>query len=48
MMSEHFAAHNFFKDSPASAERVLKLILQLVAKDEVGIADPPTIFCNWN
>jgi hypothetical protein len=35
MMSEHFAAHNFFKDSRAAAEPVLKLILQLVAKDEV-------------
>ena len=35
MMSEHFAAHNFFKDSRAAAEPVLRLILQLVAKDEV-------------
>ena len=35
MMSEHFAAHNFFKDSRAATEPVLKLILQLVAKDEV-------------
>jgi hypothetical protein len=35
LMSEHFAAHNFFKDSRAAAEPVLKLILQLVAKDEI-------------
>jgi hypothetical protein len=35
MMSEHFAAHNFFKDSRTAVEPVLKLILQLVAKDEV-------------
>ncbi|HSI12142.1 MAG TPA: hypothetical protein VK961_08865 [Chthoniobacter sp.] len=35
MMSEHFAAHNFFKDSRAAAEPVLRHILQLVAKDEV-------------
>lgn len=35
MMSEHFAAHAFFKDSRRSAEPVLRHILQLVAKDEV-------------
>lgn len=35
MMSEHFAAHNFFKDSRRAAEPVLRHILQLVAKDEV-------------
>jgi len=35
MMSEHFAAHNFFKDSCAAAEPVLRHILKLVAKDEV-------------
>jgi hypothetical protein len=35
MMSEHFAAHSFFKDSRAAAEPVLRHILQLVAKDEV-------------
>jgi len=35
MMSEHFAAHSFFKDSRRSAEPVLRHILQLVAKDEV-------------
>ncbi|TLD72728.1 ferritin-like domain-containing protein [Phragmitibacter flavus] len=35
MMSEHFAAHNFFKDSKRSAEPVLAHILSLVAKDEV-------------
>jgi len=35
MMSEHFAAHHFFKDSRAAAEPVLRHILQLVAKDEV-------------
>jgi hypothetical protein len=34
-MSEHFAAHAFFKDSRASAEPVLKRILHLVAQDEV-------------
>jgi hypothetical protein len=34
-MSEHFAAHSFFKDSRASKEPVLKHILHLVAKDEV-------------
>jgi rubrerythrin len=35
MMSEHFAAHHFFKDSRHAAEPVLRHILQLVAKDEV-------------
>lgn len=35
LMSEHFAAHNFFKDSHACAEPVLAHILLLVAKDEV-------------
>lgn len=35
MMSEHFAAHNFFKDARAATEPVLRHILQLVAKDEV-------------
>jgi hypothetical protein len=35
MMSEHFAAHHFFKDSRRAAEPVLRHILQLVAKDEV-------------
>ena len=35
MMSEHFAAHNFFKDSRRAAEPVLRHILHLVAKDEV-------------
>lgn len=34
-MSEHFAAHAFFKDSRASREPVLKRILHLVAQDEV-------------
>jgi hypothetical protein len=34
-MSEHFAAHSFFKDSRASTEPVLKRILHLVAQDEV-------------
>jgi hypothetical protein len=34
-MSEHFAAHAFFKDSRASKEPVLKTILHLVAQDEV-------------
>lgn len=34
-MSEHFAAHAFFKDSRASLEPVLKHILHLVAQDEV-------------
>lgn len=35
MMSEHFAAHNFYKESRRAAEPVLRHILQLVAKDEV-------------
>jgi len=35
MMSEHFAAHSFFKDSRQAACPVLKNILHLVAKDEV-------------
>jgi hypothetical protein len=35
MMSEHFAAHNFFKDARRAAEPVLSQILHLVAKDEV-------------
>ena len=35
MMSEHFAAHHFYKDSRRAAEPVLRHILQLVAKDEV-------------
>jgi hypothetical protein len=35
MMSEHFAAHSFFKDSRRATEPVLRHILQLVAKDEV-------------
>jgi hypothetical protein len=35
MMSEHFAAHSFFKDSRRCAEPVLSHILSLVAKDEV-------------
>jgi hypothetical protein len=34
-MSEHFAAHAFFKDSRASTEPVLRRILHLVAQDEV-------------
>ena len=34
-MSEHFAAHTFFKDSRAAAEPVLRRILHLVAQDEV-------------
>ena len=34
-MSEHFAAHAFFKDSRAAQEPVLKRILHLVAQDEV-------------
>ena len=34
-MSEHFAAHAFFKDSRASNEPVLRHILHLVAQDEV-------------
>jgi hypothetical protein len=35
MMSEHFAAHAFFKDSRKAADPVLRNILHLVAKDEV-------------
>jgi hypothetical protein len=35
MMSEHFAAHTFYKDSRRCAEPVLAHILSLVAKDEV-------------
>jgi hypothetical protein len=35
MMSEHFAAHHFFKDARRCAEPVLRHILNLVAKDEV-------------
>jgi hypothetical protein len=35
LMSEHFAAHHFFKDARRAAEPVLRHILQLVAKDEV-------------
>lgn len=35
MMSEHFAAHSFFKDSRRAADPVLAQILLLVAKDEV-------------
>jgi len=35
LMSEHFAAHHFYKDSRRCAEPVLRHILQLVAKDEV-------------
>ena len=35
MMSEHFAAHNFFKDAKQAREPVLAHILNLVAKDEV-------------
>ena len=35
MMSEHFAAYNFFKDHRIAAEPVLAQILHLVAKDEV-------------
>jgi hypothetical protein len=35
MMSEHFAAHHFFKDSKNAPEPVLRQILHLVAKDEV-------------
>lgn len=34
-MSEHFAAHAFFKDSRAALDPVLKRILHLVAQDEV-------------
>jgi len=35
MMSEHFAAHHFFKDARQCAEPVLAQILHLVARDEV-------------
>jgi len=35
MMSEHFAAHHFFKDSRQALEPVLARILQLVGRDEV-------------
>jgi len=35
MISEHFAAHHFFKDARRAAEPVLRAMLQLVAKDEV-------------
>ena len=35
LMSEHFAAHHFFKDARRATEPVLRHILQLVAKDEV-------------
>jgi hypothetical protein len=35
MMSEHFAAHHFFKDARRAPEPVLRQILHLVAKDEV-------------
>jgi hypothetical protein len=35
MMSEHFAAHSFMKDSRQCAEPVLALILKLVGRDEV-------------
>ena len=35
MMSEHFAAHNFYKDAKLAADPVLAHILSLVAKDEV-------------
>jgi hypothetical protein len=35
MMSEHFAAHNFYKDAKLAADPVLAHILNLVAKDEV-------------
>jgi len=35
LMSEHFAAHNFYKDARRAAEPVLSHILHLVAKDEV-------------
>jgi len=34
-MSEHFAAHHFFKDSRQAKEPVLARILQLVGRDEV-------------
>ena len=35
MMSEHFAAHHFFKDARQASEPVLAHILQLVGRDEV-------------
>lgn len=35
MMSEHFAAHSFFKDAKQALDPVLAHILSLVAKDEV-------------
>jgi hypothetical protein len=35
MMSEHFAAHHFFKDARQAREPVLARILQLVGRDEV-------------
>ena len=35
LMSEHFAAHHFFKDSRQAREPVLARILQLVGRDEV-------------
>ena len=35
MMSEHFAAHTFFKDSDSAPDPVLKQILHLVARDEL-------------
>jgi hypothetical protein len=35
MMSEHFAAHHFFKDARQAREPVLAHILQLVGRDEV-------------
>jgi hypothetical protein len=35
MMSEHFAAHHFFKDARCSREPVLARILQIVGRDEV-------------
>jgi hypothetical protein len=35
MMSEHFAAHHFFKDARKAREPVLARILNLVARDEV-------------
>jgi hypothetical protein len=35
MMSEHFAAHHFFKDARQAREPVLASILQLVGRDEV-------------
>ena len=35
MMSEHFAAHYFFKDAKNAPEPALRQILHLIAKDEV-------------